>query len=65
MDLTVLSSVVWIVAWGVIRFITNFHQFVLNMALAAFLLSVILVKEGKSLSELFGKTDVNEKVSLS
>lgn len=53
--LTVLSTVVWIVDWWVIGFVKNFHQFFLNVALAAFLLSVILVKERKSLKELFGK----------
>lgn len=52
-ELTVLSSVVWKVDWWVIRSVENFYQFVLNVALAAFLLSVILVKEWKSLRELF------------
>lgn len=57
--LTILSVVVWIIDWWVVGFVKNFRQFFLNVALALFLLSVILVKERNSLKELFGKNRIS------
>lgn len=53
-----LSLVVWIIDWWIIGFVKNFHQFFLNVALASFLLTVILVKERNSLKQLFGRNRV-------
>lgn len=62
--ITFLSAIIWVIDWWSIGFVKNFHQFFLNVALALFLLSVILFMERDSLTRLISRNRISSSKNV-